>query len=117
MNPADVKEEILQAAQAYLDTGEIPYLPYQGYQEYLESGNRVAFESHYFARRRMLVVLGLAYEMERKAAIKVLLEQVIWKSAMNIHGVCQRICRLSMASFLRKRATQSIFLQLKLGNP
>lgn len=32
MNPADVKEEILQAAQAYLDTGEIPYLPYQGYQ-------------------------------------------------------------------------------------
>ncbi len=79
MNPADVKEEILQAAQAYLDTGEIPYLPYQGYQEYLESGNRVAFESHYFARRRMLVVLGLAYEMERKAAIKVLLEQVVWE--------------------------------------
>lgn len=79
MNPADVKEEILQAEQAYLETGEIPYLPYQGYQEYLESGNRVAFESHYFARRRMLVVLGLAYEMERKAAIKVLLEQVIWE--------------------------------------
>ncbi|WP_236598564.1 hypothetical protein [Enterococcus casseliflavus] len=79
MNPADVKEEILQAAQAYLDTGEIPYLPYQGYQEYLESGNRVVFESHYFARRRMLVVLGLAYEIERKAAIKVLLEQVIWE--------------------------------------
>lgn len=79
MNPAEVKEEILQAAQAYLDTGEIPYLPYQGYQEYLESGNRVVFESHYFARRRMLVVLGLAYEMERKAAIKVLLEQVIWE--------------------------------------
>ncbi len=27
----------------------------------------------------MLVVLGLAYEMERKAAIKVLLEQVVWE--------------------------------------
>jgi hypothetical protein len=79
VNRTGLKEEILQAAEGYLQTGEIPFLPYQGYEEYLESGNRVAFEKHYFARRRMLVVLGLTYEMERKADVKALLEQLLWE--------------------------------------
>ena len=48
----------------------------------------------------------LAYEMERKAAIKVLLEQVIWEICNEYTWCRQRICRLPV---FFASAPQSIF--------
>lgn len=74
-----LKAEILAAAAEYVAAGEIPYLPVAGYQEYLTTGNRLHFEERYFARRRQLAVLALAYELQPEQATKALLEQVIWE--------------------------------------
>lgn len=74
-----LKAEILAAAKEYVASGEIPYLPLAGYQEYLTSGNRLHFEERYFARRRQLAVLALAYELQPAQETKELLEQVIWE--------------------------------------
>lgn len=74
-----LKAEILAAAKEYVASGEIPYLPVSGYQEYLTTGNRLHFEERYFARRRQLAVLALAYELQPEQQTKELLEQVIWE--------------------------------------
>ena len=74
-----LKAEILAAAKEYVARGEIPYLPLAVYQEYLTSGNRLHFEERYFARRRQLAVLALAYELQPAQETKELLEQVIWE--------------------------------------
>lgn len=74
-----LKEEILKAASEYVASGEIPYLPMTGYENYLKNGNRLHFEKHYFARRRQLAVLILAYELKKDEKVKKLLEQVVWE--------------------------------------
>ncbi|MHC5249684.1 hypothetical protein [Enterococcus sp. LJL90] len=72
-------EEILQAAQEYLAIKEIPFLPFSGYQAYLEKGNRLNFEKLYFARRRQLAVMGLACTLAPQAEALNFLEQIIWE--------------------------------------
>ena len=70
-------KEILNAADSYLQNPSIPVLPMSGYEEYLRTGNRMDFEKKYFARRRQLIVLALAYP--QKKAVKPLLEQLLWE--------------------------------------
>lgn len=72
-------EQIKEAATDYLTHPDIPNLPMIGYLDYLEKGQRFAFEQAYFARRRQLAVLALAYLEERKPDILNLLERVIWE--------------------------------------
>lgn len=51
-----------------------------GYQTYLETGNRLQFEKQYFGRRKQLVVLGLAaIEKKEDTAVYDMLEKVIWE--------------------------------------
>lgn len=75
----DLVRETAQAAQAYLKAGHVEALPYEGYEAYLQQGNRIDFENHYFARRRQLAVLGLAMITDPKPELLKLLEQVIWE--------------------------------------
>lgn len=71
--------EVAQAAQEYLANPVVEALPYEGYEAYLQRGNRIAFEQHYFARRRQLAVLALAV-LDEPAPQKIkLLEQVLWE--------------------------------------
>lgn len=74
-----LKIEILKEAKRYVEQADIPVLPVATYEEYLMTGNRLAFEKHYFERRRQLTVLGLAFYLEKSNAVKEQLEQVIWE--------------------------------------
>lgn len=74
-----LQEEIGQAAEEYLKDPQISYLPFTGFQDYLEKGERLSYENCYFARRRQLAVLALSYSFEPDETKKELLEQVIWE--------------------------------------
>lgn len=71
--------EIATAAAEYKAAAAVEPLPYQGYEDYLQNGNRIAFEDHYFARRRQLAVLALAAHFLADEESLTLLEQVLWE--------------------------------------
>lgn len=79
MKIVSLEQEILAAADHYVQEGIIPFLPMNGYENYLRQGDRLQFEAVYFERRRQLAVLGLAYHVKRDDTVRVLLEQVIWE--------------------------------------
>lgn len=72
-------QSIQKEAKAYVATATITPLPLDGYVSYLETGNRLVFETAYFARRRQLAILALAYMTTHEQETKKLLEQVIWE--------------------------------------
>lgn len=72
-------QSIQKEAKAYVATATITPLPFDGYVSYLETGNRLVFETAYFARRRQLAILALAYMTTHEQETKKLLEQVIWE--------------------------------------
>lgn len=72
-------QSIQKEAKAYVATATITPLPLDGYVSYLENGNRLVFETAYFARRRQLAILALAYMTTHEQKTKKLLEQVIWE--------------------------------------
>jgi hypothetical protein len=79
MSNEKLKQELLQEVRRYVKEDEIPFIPFQGYEDYLSTGERVSFETYYFQRRRQLVVLGLGYYLENKKSTKKLLEQLLWE--------------------------------------
>ncbi len=61
--PASMREEMLAAAKAQLDT-PYPMLTAGQFLAYVRSGSRTAFEAPYFLRRRLLLTAGLAECLE-----------------------------------------------------
>lgn len=72
-------DQLLKEANAYLASPTIPVLPLEAYNKYLTNGERLPFEHAYFARRKQLIVLSLAYLLEKTEEKRLLLEQVIWE--------------------------------------
>ena len=57
--------EILAAKNDILKMKTIPSIDLEGYQIYLNEGNRSVFEKQYFDRRRLLSVMGLTMLIEK----------------------------------------------------
>lgn len=72
-------QEILAAGKNYREEKKEILPPFSGYRRYLNDGNRVVFETFYFAKRRQLAVLALDYELEPLPEKLPLLEEVIWQ--------------------------------------
>lgn len=73
-------QEINNDTAVLLQENDIQPISIDGYKAYLETGNRLMFESEYFNRRRQLVTLALhvVIDSDPKETI-ALLEQVIWE--------------------------------------
>lgn len=76
---APMIKELTTIAADYVDQDTVAPIAFQGYQDYLDQGNRLNFEDQYFERRRQLAVLALAYHCQPTVATKRLLENVIWE--------------------------------------
>lgn len=72
-------KELQENAKTYVNADLINPLDFTGYQLYLDTGNRLAFEKQYFSRRRELDALALSYYIEKDQKVKQLLEKVIWE--------------------------------------
>lgn len=75
---APLVAEIRQYANEMLAQRSIEPLPFQGYVDYIQHGNRLSFESHYFQRRKQLSVVGLAVFLDKEPAMIDYLEEIIW---------------------------------------
>lgn len=74
-----LQQELLTEADKYVAAGTVSPLPLTGYQDYLDQGQRLPFEVAYFARRRQMVTLALAYQVSHDQKLLPLLEQVLWE--------------------------------------
>lgn len=73
------EKELLTEAGKYTAENQVAPLPFSGYLKYLQEGERLSFEVDYFARRRQMVTLALAYQVEKDDSLLPLLEQVLWE--------------------------------------
>lgn len=71
--------EILKAKSEILSMTSIPSIDLEGYQAYLNEGDRSIFENQYFRRRRLLSVMGLSILIEKDEASIKCLENIIWQ--------------------------------------
>lgn len=74
-----LKQEIQEAATAYIKRQIVQPIHHQGYLSYVSTGDRRAFESEYFSRRRQLAALALAVDETADVEAIKLLSDVIWE--------------------------------------
>ncbi|OPA76334.1 hypothetical protein BVG16_19275 [Paenibacillus selenitireducens] len=56
----------------------IPVLPFSAFRQFDTTGSRIEYEQHYFARRKRLTLLVLAYLLEESPACLTAIEDTIW---------------------------------------
>ncbi|GIN70662.1 hypothetical protein J14TS2_11370 [Bacillus sp. J14TS2] len=71
--------EIVEEAAEYRVENKVEPIDLFGYKEYLETGERLAFEQQYFARRKQLSVLALDVFLRKSEESLPLLEEVIFQ--------------------------------------
>ncbi len=72
-------EEIEKETEKILKKKTVESIDFSGYQAYLLSGERLTFENQYFARRKQLTVLSLAFYLDSsRTDVLEMLEEVIW---------------------------------------
>ena len=70
-------ERVVKIAEGFLET-PIPMLPISVFLEFRENGNRSNYESLYFKRRDMALMLALAEAYEKKGRFTVKLLDTVW---------------------------------------
>ena len=71
--------QIAEETKKYLSESKVVELPVAGYTDYIETGERLSFETAYFARRRQAAVLALDFLQRKDEQTKGFLEQVLWE--------------------------------------
>ncbi|MBO1300948.1 MULTISPECIES: heparinase II/III domain-containing protein [unclassified Enterococcus] len=71
--------QLLEAKKEYLVNPTVPNLPVSGYRDFLRTGERLSFETAYFARRKQVSVLTLSLLQQKEVEVIEKLEQVLWE--------------------------------------
>ncbi|WP_165004593.1 MULTISPECIES: hypothetical protein [unclassified Enterococcus] len=74
-----LKKEILAAGNSYVRQRRIEPLSVESFMAFQINGDRLAYETAYFARRKQLAAVALTYVYEKKQETKEWLEQLIWE--------------------------------------
>lgn len=74
-----LEKEIVESARYMVLQQQIYELPFNVFEKFALSGERLTFENAYFQRRKQLTTLSLAYFLRKEDKVKEMLEQVIWE--------------------------------------
>lgn len=80
INTMNLIEEIKKDTEEIIEKNQVAPITVEGYQAYIENGNRLQFERQYFERRRQLVTLGLALLLDDNNLSNIrMLEKIMWE--------------------------------------